>query len=336
MSPVRNRRFRWPRALTAYKTERDLEGAAAFELATSRRGSTSSSCFRPSARQCGSPRSDAEPRQGIVEPLAISDPANLGRASERHISDHPRDLTRSGSRRTSSGSTCRGGGARRAAREGRKREKKGGPARCRVPVARQARQERSVIERVCVVGAGAIGSLFAGHLAQGGRSASYAPARARGRAERAEGLRVTAAATCMHGQRRGQIPASPAAEPLIIATKATGLEAAAGPARAVPRSHGDDRAERARRGGGRPPHGDWPIVSAVTFMSGTKHSDTHVEYILDTATWVGPYEDTPLRHVARSPADRASWPERRGAARPAVGPVVEADLQRDRELRRRA
>ena len=44
-------------------------------------------------------------------------------------------------------------------------------------------------------------------------------------------------------------------------------------------------------------HGDWPIVSAVTFMSGTKHSDTHVEYILDTETWLGPYESTPFERV---------------------------------------
>jgi 2-dehydropantoate 2-reductase len=43
--------------------------------------------------------------------------------------------------------------------------------------------------------------------------------------------------------------------------------------------------------------GEWPLVSAVTFMSGTKHSDTHVEYILDTATWLGPYEDTPFERV---------------------------------------
>jgi 2-dehydropantoate 2-reductase len=27
-------------------------------------------------------------------------------------------------------------------------------------------------------------------------------------------------------------------------------------------------------------------------MSGTRHSDTHVEYILDTATWIGPYRNT--------------------------------------------
>jgi 2-dehydropantoate 2-reductase len=39
--------------------------------------------------------------------------------------------------------------------------------------------------------------------------------------------------------------------------------------------------------------GPWPIVSAVTFMSGTRHADTHVEYILDTETWLGPYDETP-------------------------------------------
>src|SRR5207248_11566715 len=39
-------------------------------------------------------------------------------------------------------------------------------------------------------------------------------------------------------------------------------------------------------------HGDWPLLSAVTFMSGTRHGDTHVEYVLDTATWIGPYRGT--------------------------------------------
>jgi 2-dehydropantoate 2-reductase len=39
------------------------------------------------------------------------------------------------------------------------------------------------------------------------------------------------------------------------------------------------------------------VVSAVTFMSGTRHSDTLVEYILDTETWLGPYEDTPYALV---------------------------------------
>jgi 2-dehydropantoate 2-reductase len=39
-------------------------------------------------------------------------------------------------------------------------------------------------------------------------------------------------------------------------------------------------------------HGDWPLLSAVTFMSGTRHTDTEVEYILDTATWIGPSRAT--------------------------------------------
>jgi 2-dehydropantoate 2-reductase len=44
--------------------------------------------------------------------------------------------------------------------------------------------------------------------------------------------------------------------------------------------------------------GAWPIISGVTFMSGTRHSDTHVEYVLDTETWLGPYEDTPFALVS--------------------------------------
>src|SRR6185437_11020419 len=27
-------------------------------------------------------------------------------------------------------------------------------------------------------------------------------------------------------------------------------------------------------------HGDWRILAAVTFMSGTRHEDTHVQYVL--------------------------------------------------------
>jgi len=44
------------------------------------------------------------------------------------------------------------------------------------------------------------------------------------------------------------------------------------------------------------------VISAVTFMSGTRHSDTHVEYILDTETWLGPYGETPYELVEETAA----------------------------------
>ena len=74
---------------------------------------------------------------------------------------------------------------------------------------------------------------------------------------------------------------------MIVATKTTELAAAA--ARLEGRWPGrgrDDRPERPRRRGRLPGR---RVISAVTFMSGTRHSDTHVEYILDTETWLGPY-----------------------------------------------
>ena len=67
-------------------------------------------------------------------------------------------------------------------------------------------------------------------------------------------------------------------------------------------------------------------------MSGTRHSDTHVEYILDTATWIGPSRGT-TGDDARAVAELIALvrPEGGGVRRPAAGAVVEADLQRDRE-----
>jgi 2-dehydropantoate 2-reductase len=34
------------------------------------------------------------------------------------------------------------------------------------------------------------------------------------------------------------------------------------------------------------------VIRGTTFMSGTRHDDTHVQYELDTATWIGPFEPT--------------------------------------------
>jgi 2-dehydropantoate 2-reductase len=155
------------------------------------------------------------------------------------------------------------------------------------------------MERVCIVGAGVIGSLYAGHLAQVCEVSVLTRRREHAEALNREGLRVTG-----KSERRAIVTAAadpdalPAFDVGVLATKATGLRAAARSlegrfpeATLMTVLNGLGAEEIVRE------HGDWPLVSAVTFMSGTKHSDTHVEYILDTETWLGPYESTPFERV---------------------------------------
>ena len=87
----------------------------------------------------------------------------------------------------------------------------------------------------------------------------------------------------------------------IVATKTTGLDAAARSlvgrfegATIMTVQNGLGAEEVMRR------HGGWPLISAVTFMSGNRVGDTHVEYILDTETWLGPYADTRFEIVAEA------------------------------------
>jgi 2-dehydropantoate 2-reductase len=152
------------------------------------------------------------------------------------------------------------------------------------------------VERVCIVGAGVIGSLFAGHLARVCEVSVLTRRREHADGLNAQGLRVSG-----KSDRHARVTATDDADDLpefdvaIVATKAAGLEPAAAAlegrfpeATVVTVLNGIGAEEAIRR------HGDWRLVSGVTFMSGTKHSDTHVEYILDTETWLGPYEDTPF------------------------------------------
>jgi len=156
-----------------------------------------------------------------------------------------------------------------------------------------------VIERVCIVGAGVIGSLFAGHLAQVSEVSVLTRRREHADALIRDGLRVSGKserhATVLASADPAELPAPDVA---IIATKATGLRDAV---ETLAGTYPDATMTTVLNGLGAEEivrqHGEWPIVSAVTFMSGTRHSDTHVEYILDTETWLGPYEETPFERV---------------------------------------
>jgi 2-dehydropantoate 2-reductase len=150
-----------------------------------------------------------------------------------------------------------------------------------------------------VIGAGAIGSLFAAHLATVADVLVLTRRQEHAQELNDQGLRVSGKhdfiARVTAASDPGELPDFDVG---IIATKATGLEGAAESlsgrfpgATIMTVQNGLGAEEVVHR------HGNWPLISAVTFMSGTKHSDTHVEYILDTPTWLGPYGDTPYERV---------------------------------------
>ena len=157
-----------------------------------------------------------------------------------------------------------------------------------------------MIERVCVIGGGVIGSLFAGHLAQVAEVSILTRRADHAAALNAEGLRISGRSELHAAVIASNDPAEIRPFDLgIVATKAPGLEEAAATleghfpgATIMTTLNGLGAEEVVRR------YGNWPIISAVTFMSGTRHADTHVEYILDTETWLGPYEGTPFEAVA--------------------------------------
>jgi 2-dehydropantoate 2-reductase len=153
--------------------------------------------------------------------------------------------------------------------------------------------------RVCVVGAGSIGSLFAAHLATVADVLVLTRREEHARALNEQGLRVSG-----RHDFTARVTAAADARDLpdfdlgIVATKANAVEEAAEslggkfPGATIMTVQNGLGAEEIVRA-----HGAWPLISGVTFMSGTKHSDAHVEYILDTPTWLGPYGETPFERV---------------------------------------
>jgi 2-dehydropantoate 2-reductase len=157
---------------------------------------------------------------------------------------------------------------------------------------------------VCVVGGGVIGSLYAAHLARITDVSVLCRREEHAKALQERGLRVSGRHDFTATLRAATDPADlPEADLAIVATKTTELDAAASrlaghwPAAAVMTVQNGLGAEEIV---GR--HGDWTLISAVTFMSGTRHEDTHVEYILDTETWLGPYSGAPQNLVEETAA----------------------------------
>lgn len=148
------------------------------------------------------------------------------------------------------------------------------------------------MKKVCIIGCGAIGSLYAAHLTRVAEVWAFVRREDHAAELNRKGLRVT-------GSHNFVVPlkATTSAKDLpdcdlgIVATKATQVKESF----RLVGSHFDKGAVLSAQNG----VGSEEIIAtltrgfvirATTFMSGTRHSDTHVQYELDTPTWMGPFE----------------------------------------------
>jgi 2-dehydropantoate 2-reductase len=151
-----------------------------------------------------------------------------------------------------------------------------------------------LIKRVCIIGCGSIGSLYAAHLAKVTEVSAFVR-----RPEHAEALNRDGLTVSGTHQFHSKLHAShdpgrlPEFDLGIVSSKATQT---AGAVRPVAHLFKNGAILSAQNGlGGEEIIADLTktfVIRGTTFMSGTRHSDTHVQYELDTATWMGPFEPT--------------------------------------------
>jgi 2-dehydropantoate 2-reductase len=153
------------------------------------------------------------------------------------------------------------------------------------------------MKRVCIVGCGAIGSLYAAHLARVAEVWAFVRREDHASALNRDGLRVS-------GKHEFQVSLRattdadrlPECELGIVATKATQVEESISE---IGHRFSQGAVISAQNGLGSEEiiasYTRGQVIRGTTFMSGTKHSDTHVQFELDTATWIGPFEP---RHTA--------------------------------------
>lgn len=148
--------------------------------------------------------------------------------------------------------------------------------------------------RVCIIGCGAIGSLYAAHLARVAEVHAFVRRPAHALALNERGLRVSGkhefTAKLQATTNSHEIPECRLG---IVACKATQTTEAVTPLAnhfrqgailSAQNGLGCEEIIAGITGGA--------VIRGTTFMSGTRHSDIHVQYELDTATWMGPFEPT--------------------------------------------
>ena len=148
------------------------------------------------------------------------------------------------------------------------------------------------IERVGIIGCGSIGSLFAAHLSREVEVWGFVRREEHARSLNEEGLRVSGSHE-FHAELQATTDPDefPPCDLGIVSTKATQTSTAFPP---VANKFNDGAVYSSENGLGAEEiifeHTDGYVIRGTTFMSGTRHHDTHVEYELVESSWLGPYE----------------------------------------------
>jgi len=150
------------------------------------------------------------------------------------------------------------------------------------------------MKRVGIIGCGAIGSLYAAHLARVAEVWALVRREDHALALNRDGLRVTGTHNFSVALKASTNPRDlPVCDLGIVATKATHV---AESIRLVGHCFDKGAVLSAQNGLGSEEiiacHTRGYLIRGTTFMSGTRHTDTHVQYELDTPTWMGPFEPT--------------------------------------------
>lgn len=150
------------------------------------------------------------------------------------------------------------------------------------------------MKRVCIIGCGSIGSLYAAHLARVAEVWAFVRREEHARALNEQGLRVSGTHEFHVNLRSTDKPAAlPQFDFGIVACKATQTSEALSP---VAHLFKNGAILSSQNGLGSEEViaeiAQTHVMRGTTFMSGTRVTDTHVRYELDTATWMGPFEPT--------------------------------------------